>query len=1232
MGTSARDDIDIGIVVREIAGSTQVVDRIKAKLGELRAEAAKPLANAGIAAAAEHYRQIASAAMEAVAAQKLEARAAAEAAGQTLKPLRDRDLMTSQLAAARKAINAEFAKGVIVDPEASVAGLQTVLTELVETGKAAKACGTEIGRLNTLNEQVGATARTAAAAIDTETKQATALAAAVKAVATVPVATTIAAPAVTPATNKITSEIDALEEGLALELDLIHEAGAKRIMSREAVEQKETELVATFARNRAEIRLRLETPAPGEATTFEAEHKALRARFNLDQEIINEGVAKRVQTERQGHDEIMRLIEQFSADELALRERFGAATVRAVATAGPVQLGPQLPASMQAGGGIAASTAAATTAATQSAQQLSTEINVAIGAYQRMARQIDLTDKVAVAAFRAEGEALSAYLFKLGATDQELNVIANTIAKVERRSGGVQLVPPIGAATIASYDRMNPKIRTAANAMSLLSVAAVTGGGSLQGMSLAAGNVAQGIAVMTTSVRIAAAATGIGALVTIIATVVALTAHWREENEKTKASLDELNAKLIEGGETRALRATLDRVEAQVDAARRERDRLAAERRQQVRGTGIVTIGAEDVAAAEQRLQGLEQQQNRITTALVKRAQEAAKEVDGTQQKLAEDAVRASVARTRGEFAARRIALEQEFAAERKRIEESGADEAKIDAAVVALRRKRTQDFITLDTEENTKLAELRRQAAGQLLTIQTEQLQGEIAAQRKAIEIELADKVNAINREVGLESVRAIRIAAARADAVNKIAKIDREQAAKSRDLSLEFTRATAEAAAAIASPLARATADADRQRAEDQKRINQIDLGDAEATATEKFNLEVEADERRNATIEKARREHGEELKRISDETENGILELTGRASEARRNVINAEFDERIRRAKELGASTPAISAINVERGLQLAKVDLDELVTTGTRALEELDNKLSETQALATTGAISERQARDTTTAAYQRARASIKAVIDELLRLAALAGNDEATKAAEELKKKYDELGITLAKLDDPLKRLKSGALDALQNGLGQGIDETIEGAKNLRDIWATTALSIVNSIRRIIAEMLAQLVVQRLLRLFNAGSSASTGAQLLQFGVDTLPGVAAASGGQVRGPKGRDVIPAWLTDEEYIISAPRVRQFGRQFFDLINFAGRLPPIILPGRIRGFETGGLVRAGGGSTEHTWRGSSDVRLSLDRGIIAEVMRSSEGQEIQLETLRRNGHHVRSLFGRGG
>jgi hypothetical protein len=151
-------------------------------------------------------------------------------------------------------------------------------------------------------------------------------------------------------------------------------------------------------------------------------------------------------------------------------------------------------------------------------------INVNIGAFVKRGEMVDRNSVEALNAYRAEGDALSALLAKMGATEAELNRIGGAITKVETAAGAAT-VPGggVGSGRKNIGDEGLTKIpgsaRTAANALAMLSSAAIMGQGSAQGMMVAVGGLTTGLASLSSSAQIAAAATGIGALITVAATV-----------------------------------------------------------------------------------------------------------------------------------------------------------------------------------------------------------------------------------------------------------------------------------------------------------------------------------------------------------------------------------------------------------------------------------------------------------------------------------------------------------------------------------------------------------------------------------------------------------------------------------------------------------------------------------------------------------------------------------------
>ena len=100
-----------------------------------------------------------------------------------------------------------------------------------------------------------------------------------------------------------------------------------------------------------------------------------------------------------------------------------------------------------------------------------------------------------------------------------------------------------------------------------------------------------------------------------------------------------------------------------------------------------------------------------------------------------------------------------------------------------------------------------------------------------------------------------------------------------------------------------------------------------------------------------------------------------------------------------------------------------------------------------------------------------------------------------------------------------------------------------------------------------------------------------------------------SGGQVLGPRGKDVIPAMLTNKEFVGSAPTVNEFGPGIFALMNAmgGGTNKPTVKDGTVFA-EGGGLVDIGNMYGQDNWMkpwqsdgGSSQWLPAKSRGMVA-------------------------------
>ena len=82
-------------------------------------------------------------------------------------------------------------------------------------------------------------------------------------------------------------------------------------------------------------------------------------------------------------------------------------------------------------------------------------------------------------------------------------------------------------------------------------------------------------------------------------------------------------------------------------------------------------------------------------------------------------------------------------------------------------------------------------------------------------------------------------------------------------------------------------------------------------------------------------------------------------------------------------------------------------------------------------------------------------------------------------------------------------------------------------------------------------------------------------------------------GQVRGPAGRDVIPAVLTEGEYVIKASSARKYGKRFLDNLNYGSQ-------GYYNGGATGPMPVGG----------SQNFNLNMNFDVASGQTESQQGQ----------------------
>ena len=179
--------------------------------------------------------------------------------------------------------------------------------------------------------------------------------------------------------------------------------------------------------------------------------------------------------------------------------------------------------------------------------------------------------------------------------------------------------------------------------------------------------------------------------------------------------------------------------------------------------------------------------------------------------------------------------------------------------------------------------------------------------------------------------------------------------------------------------------------------------------------------------------------------------------------------------------------------------------------------------------------------------------------------------------------------------DAAKALQSSFADFLFDPFGQGLDGMVKG--------------FASAMARIVAELLAKKAV---LALLGAGGASP----------EFLAGLNFADGGYVSGPGTgtSDSIPARLSNGEYVMPAKTVSHFGVDFMDAIRAMrpARQAPVAR------FAEGGYVNQQASSG-----GGVRVVNVVDSSMVQDFLTSSAGEQVILNTIRRNRRQVSQVMG---
>lgn len=903
---------------------------------------------------------------------------------------------------------------------------------------------------------------------------------------------------------------------------------------------------------------------------------------------------------------------------LSQNQQRAAAAARA---ANAAAVGGNAPSSSVALAGASSEVAAASGAVAG----LGSEVNALIGEFQKLGSTIDTTSLEAVTAYRLQGDALASNINRMGATTQELNQVGAAVARVERAYGAARIATD---EENASMTRIPVTARRGADAFATLAFGIQAGGVSMRTTAIAIGSTTAALAQFADSARLAAAASGIGAFITILATVVGVFYDLNHEAEKTENTLGNLGDLSVS-----ALKTMSKALDTQIAAAQTaalaaanlaHRDILPSGP-EEASGTGYLESHvaaalqakhAHDLQVYYQKLIDLRAQ---LTKALVSQVGQEDKEVSDMQRQDSENADQLLATRLYGQLAERRLAADQELKDEKEKLAKLSGTEAQHRAAEEALDRQHSERLLAIQEDYNKERQSLTEKIGLQLITEQEKTSTDEFFKQ-----IQSADRARvAMKEEINNNK-----------DIVNNPDPSTRNNLLKEADDVFNATVAAVES-----------------QR---KDRIKEI---------TDQVQSEMEAVAGQDVDV-------------------NRIAEKFHQQIELLKNAIASSTTDDATKA----AAQKGIDLINALIPEEVAKARLEDIDKNTSAAVASAQEQIDRTNALLNARSITVQDSQKAMLAATIAQRDAVASAIPLLEAQAALIPGDTADQAKiEALKTKLLELNITVKEMSDSFYQLKETGISATEDALTamlqnlpsvvvqnsqqqnninaikdhlaaaneqlqyllngpqtpgtaqqiaairseiQATDIELNNARRQLTTWQSlfkeAAASIVKSLLDVETRMLAVYLVQKALG-FVASVTGSTATGIQVAGDSGSGGVFAASGGYITGPGTElsDSIPAHLSHGEYVVRASAVRTLGVAFFDAINQAGAMPTMAK--RARGYAAGGLVTPDRGSGH----GGFDATIGLEEGLVARHINSRAGTKAVVNVIGQNRKIIRSLLG---
>jgi hypothetical protein len=378
---------------------------------------------------------------------------------------------------------------------------------------------------------------------------------------------------------------------------------------------------------------------------------------------------------------------------------------------------------------------------------------------------------------------------------------------------------------------------------------------------------------------------------------------------------------------------------------------------------------------------------------------------------------------------------------------------------------------------------------------------------------------------------------------------------------------------------------------------------------------------------------------------ELQTKLADLEGNRHQAFQNNLELELEQIRELGIRAGQTAAEIEAtVNRVRALSEQAFNFDELQRQGSDALEAFQRDQEQIRNDVELGLRSQAEGERAILDLEQQRLELLQQLAQAMLAAAEASGNEEQIKKAREFAASVDQIALSYKAATDFATQFRNAGIDAFQSGL----EDFLANADKIEDIgdaFKSLARSVVDSLRRMVAEIIAQqatlALVRTLFSAFGGGAGGATqagsgltgvGAGLAQYG-GRIRGY--VGGGDVAGPRlpipGPDKIPILAQEGEFVLRKARLMEPGALNFMRAWNAGRLrlrDVMRAPRFATGGQVGPPVSTPAGAQASGTQGLRIVNR-VDENLVADGINSASGERAIMNVISKNSVTLKRLLG---